>query len=331
MKDGADTMADQPTEQQKLKEQSLKTIACDLLICFIAALLVAGSLYYFSNYNHFAPGGVTGFASIIGSWLSAAGIGEVTTNMSILMFAFNLPIFICVAIFTNRKTGGVLILYLLFQSGLLMLFKYFNAEFGLQYYAAYATDPLFVDGNNVVFASIGVGVISGLGFSLMLRRFGASGGTYAISALIKHFKPEKNIAWLAFALDSSVVVLAFFVQGSGINAVISTLLNIFISDLVVDYMLQGLRSGYKFEIITDRPEEIATEIMQKLKRGVTLLHAEGMYTHTDKALLVCIVRKREVGEFLKLLKKYNATFSYSCKVTEVYGKFEEKPHYREKK
>ena len=131
MKDGADTMADQPTEQQKLKEQSLKTIACDLLICFIAALLVAGSLYYFSNYNHFAPGGVTGFASIIGSWLSAAGIGEVTTNMSILMFTFNLPIFICVAIFTNRKTGGILILYLLFQSGLLMLFKYFNAEFGL--------------------------------------------------------------------------------------------------------------------------------------------------------------------------------------------------------
>jgi uncharacterized membrane-anchored protein YitT (DUF2179 family) len=193
----------------------------------------------------------------------------------------------------------------------------------LQYYAANATDPLFVDGNNVVFASIGVGVISGLGFSLMLRRFGASGGTYAISALIKHFKPEKNIAWLAFALDSSVVVLAFFVQDSGINAVISTLLNIFISDLVVDYMLQGLRSGYKFEIITDKPEELATALMSKLHRGVTLLHAEGMYTHSDKSLLICIVRKRQIGEFLKLLKTQGATFSYSCKVNEVYGNFKQ--------
>ena len=224
----------------------------------------------------------------------------------------------------------MLILYLLFQSGLLMLFRYMQERFSWSYYATFSSDPMYQEGNNAVFAAIGVGVISGLGFSLMLRRFGASGGTYAISALIKHFRPEKNIAWLAFALDSSVVVLAFFVYGSGINAVISTLTNIFISDLVVDYMLQGLRSGYKFEVITDKAEEISAELMTKLRRGVTLLRAEGMYTHSDKALLICIVKKREVGDFLKLLKKYNATFSYSCKVNEVYGNFKVKapPKYK---
>jgi uncharacterized membrane-anchored protein YitT (DUF2179 family) len=96
-------------------------------------------------------------------------------------------------------------------------------------------------------------------------------------------------------------------------------------------MLQGLRSGYKFEIITTYPDEITQELMTKLGRGVTTLHAQGGYTHSDKTLIVCIVRKRQVGECLKILRKYNATFSYSCKVNEVYGKFEEKPHYREKK
>ena len=65
--------------------------------------------------------------------------------------------------------------------------------------------------------------------------------------------------------------------------------------------------------------------MQKLGRGVTTLHAEGMYTHTDKSLMICIVRKRQVGAFLKILKRYRATFSYSCKVNEVYGKFENHP------
>ena len=317
----------QETQSQKNKEKertSFKTILMDVCVCFVSALLVAGSLYYFSNYNHFAPGGVTGFASIIGS-LVAKTPDEVTLYMSILMFAFNLPIFLLVAIFTNRKTGVVLILYLLFQSALLMLFKSLHSRFGLPYYAAFTADPLFADGNNVVFASIGVGVISGFGYSLMLRRFGASGGTYAISALIKHFKPEKNIAWLAFVLDSSVVVLAFFVYDSSVNSVISTLTNIFISDLVVDFMLQGLRSGYKFEIITENPEELAKELMKKLHRGVTLVHAEGMYTHSDKSLLICIVRKREVGSFLKLLKNHGATFSYSCRVNEVYGRFAMNP------
>ncbi len=317
------TSKDDKTEKEgtisALKEKNAKSIAIDVLVCFLSALLVSSSLYYFSNYNKFAPGGVTGCASILASLINS---NEVTLWMSILMFAFNLPIFALVAIFCNRKTGIMLLIYLLFQSGLLMLFKYLHTEFNLPYYAAFSTDPLYTEGNNVVFASIGVGVISGLGFSLMLRRFGASGGTYAISALIKHFKPEKNIAWLAFALDSSVVALAFFVYDSDINSVISTLTNIFISNLVVDYLLQGLRSGYKFEVITDRPEELAALMMSKLHRGVTLLHAEGMYTHTDKAILICIIRKRQIGEFLKLLKTHGATFSFSCKVNEVYGKFD---------
>lgn len=315
---------DQKPKTEISRNESFLKILGDLAVCLLAALLVSGSLYYFSNYNRFAPGGVTGFASIIGSWLEDAGLGEVTLNMSVLMFSFNLPIFFLLAMFTNRKTGIMLIIYLLFQSGLLMLFKALKETYNWSYYAAYESDPMYTEGNNVIFASIGVGVISGLGFSLMLRRFGASGGTYAISALIKHFHPEKNIAWLAFALDSSVVGLAFFVYGSDVNSVISTLTNIFISNLVVDYMLQGLRSGYKFEVITEHAEEISNELLKRLHRGVTLLHAEGMYTHTDKSLLICIVKKREVGEFIKLLKKYNATFSYSCKVNEVYGNFKPK-------
>ncbi len=316
-----DEQAKQPLSQST---QNFKTILTDVAICFLSALLVSGSLYFFSNYNRFAPGGVTGFASIIGSTIAGAVDGDVTTYMSILMFSFNLPIFVLVAIFCNRKTGVMLIVYLLFQSGILMLLKLAHTELGVPYYAALTQDPLFEDGNNVVFASIGVGVISGVGFSLMLRRFGASGGTYAISALIKRVRPEKNIAWLAFVLDSSVVVLAFFVYGSNMNSVIASLSNIFISNIVVDAMLQGLRSGYKFEIITDKPEEIANEIMTRLKRGATLVHAEGMYTHSDKFLLICIVRKREIGEFLKILKAYKATFSYSCKINEVYGNFKQK-------
>ena len=302
----------------------LTTILFDILVCFAAALLVSASLYYFSNYNGFAPGGITGIASIFAT-LTAKQFGEVTINMSIFMLLLNIPIFILAAILVSRKTGIMLIVYLVFQSLLLMLFKSLHTKYGIPYYGAIRGAECFQEGNNLVFASIGVGVISGFGFSLMIRRFGASGGTFAISALMKRFHPEKNVAWLSFAMDASVVVLAFFVYQSGANSVISTLANIFISDLVVDFMLQGLKSGYKFEIITDKADDLSAELMAKLGRGVTTLHAEGMYTPTDKALLICIVRKRQVGAFLKILKKYTSTFSYSCHVNEVYGKFDNSP------
>lgn len=300
-----------------------KTIFTDVLTCLIAALFVSSSLYYFSNYNGFAPGGVSGIASILAYFFAGKGSGDITQYMSILMFALNFPIFLLVAIFVSKKTGLMLSIYLAAQSLFLILFKelHTHPSIRLPYYNAYD----FASGNNLVFAAIGVGVISGFGFSFMIRRFGASGGTYAITALIKRFRPAVNLAWFTFILDATVVALAFFVYQSGANSVISTLCNIFISDIVVDFTLQGVKNGYKFEIITEHAEDISAELMETLGRGVTTIHAEGMYTHTDKTLLICIVRKRQVGEFLKILKRYKATFSYSCRVNEVYGKFENHP------
>lgn len=318
-----------PAPIRKPTANPVLVVLIDLFVCTVAAALVAGSLFYFSNYNQFAPGGVTGIASIVASLI--AGDKDITQYMSILMVALNVPIFVLVAIFVNKKTGIMLCVYLVLQSVFLILLKHLHAEGVLSHYAALPSDTLYQEGNNVVYAALGVGVIAGFGYSLMLRRFGASGGTYAITALIKKVFPATNLAWFTFVLDASVVVLTLFVYHSGINPVFSTLCNIFISNLVVDFMLQGLRSGYKFEIITTYPDEITQELMTKLGRGVTTLHAQGGYTHSEKTLIVCIVRKRQVGECLKILRKYNATFSYSCKVNEVYGKFEEKPHYREKK
>jgi len=295
------------------------TAIADVLICILAALLVSGSLYYFSNYNSFVPGGITGFASIFASLLK---IGDVSQNMSLFMVILNLPIFTVLALFVSRRTGIMLLVYMLFQAGFMTLFKILN----LPYYAALEGDEAYAAGNNLIFAAIGVGVLSGAGFATMLRRFGASGGTFAISAIIKHFRPEQNISYLAFIMDASVVIVSFFTFGMSVNALIATLLNIFISDFISDYFVQGGRNGYKFDIITDCPEELADEIMTKLSRGVTSISVKGMHTGNEKAMLVCIVKRREVGTLLKILKAHEATFAYSAKVSEVYGNFKDKPN-----
>ena len=306
-------------------EWSFSVIMVDLLVCFVSAFLVSFAFFYFSNYNQFAPGGVAGVATMVGSVLANYGIGEVTLNMGLIMFAINLPLLIMLTIWCDRKSGVMLLVYIVMQTLMLSALEYLHTQHGFPYYAAFPSDPLFVEGNNMAYAVIGLGMVSGVGYAVMLRRFGASGGTYAISALIKHFHPELNVAWLSFAMDAAVVVLAFFFYGSGVNSLIGTLTNIFLANLVVDYVLQGVRSGYKFEIITDNAAELSQELMTRLHRGLTLIHAEGMYTHNEKQILVCIVRKRQIGECLKILKKYNATFSYSCKVTEVYGRFDMHP------
>ena len=285
----------------------IKQYALDIAYAVLAGLVVATAYYFFQNSNGFAPGGVGGLATI------TYHLFDYEVSWAILMLAFNIPIFALVAIFVNRKLGLFLILYMCVQSLSTELF----AHIGWKPYCKANNGEDF----EIVFACIATGVISGFGFSLMLKHFGASGGTYAISALIKKWRPALNIAYVSFLMDSSVVAIAFFVYGMRVTPVICTLLNLFIANIVVDYGLSGMRNGYKFEIITDTPEELAQELLQGLGHGVTEIRVQGMYSHTDKYMLVCIIRKKQIGKMMKIIKNYPGTFANFSKVNEVLGRF----------
>ena len=289
-----------------MKEQ-VKQCFFDILYAAMAGLVVGLAYYFFQNSNGFAPGGVGGLATITYYLL------DYRVSWAVLMLAFNIPIFVLVSIFVNRRLGIILIVYMLVQSLSTELFSWL----GWRAYSLVNNGADF----EVVFACIATGVISGVGFSLMLRRFGASGGTYAISSLVKKAKPETNIAYVSFLMDSSVVAIAFFVYGMKITPVICTLLNLFIANIVVDNVLSGVKNGYKFEIITDTPDEVANVLLNELKHGVTEIRVTGMYSHTDKYMLVCIIRKKQIGEMMKIIKRFPGTFASFAKVNEVFGRF----------
>lgn len=290
-----------------MKNNHWKSWVSDILCTLIAGFIVGSAYHFFQNSNGFAPGGVGGLATITHHLLADR------ISWSILMISFNLPIFILVSAFINRRLGLMLSIYMLVQS------------FMPQFYDLLGAKPYCLANNaedfNVVFACIATGVISGFGFSIMLRHFGASGGTYGISALIKHWKPETNIAYVSFIMDTSVVLIAFFVYGMKVTPVICTLLNLFIANIIVDNGLSGIKNGYKFEIVTRNPNELSAELMKRLKHGVTEVRVHGMYSDTDRYMLICIINKRQIGEMMKIIKSYPDTFASFEKVNEVFGNF----------
>ena len=292
------------------KRINVKEWIFDIIFAVLAGLIVGTAYHFFQNSNGFAPGGVGGLATIT-HYLIADKI-----SWSVLMVAFNLPIFILVSLMVNKKLGFLLSIYMLVQSFIPYLYNAIGAK------------PYSLANNaadfNIVFACIATGVISGFGFSIMLKRFGASGGTYGISALIRKARPETNIAYVSFVMDASVVFIAFFVYGMKITPVICTLLNLFIANIIVDNGLNGIKNGYKFEIITSNPNELSRELMEKLRHGVTEIKVHGMYSNTDKYMLVCIINKRQVGEMMKIIKRHPDTFASFEKVNEVFGNFKRK-------
>ena len=287
-----------------------KEYLIDIAFAVMAGVIVGTAYHFFQNSNGFAPGGVGGLATITHHLLGGRA------SWSILMVAFNLPIFVLVSAFVNRKLGFMLSLYMVVQSSMPELYNLL----GFGAYSAANNQEDF----NIVFACIATGVISGFGFSLMLKHFGASGGTYGISALIKKAKPETNIAYVSFIMDACVVFVAFFVYGMRVTPVICTLINLFIANVVVDNGLSGLKNGYRFDIVTSHPDELSQELMAKLKHGVTEIKVHGMYTDTDKYMLVCIINKRQIGEMMKILKSHPDVFASFEKVNEVFGNFKRK-------
>ena len=91
--------------------------------------------------------------------------------------------------------------------------------------------------------------------------------------------------------------------------------------MIVDNGLSGIKHGYKFEIVTNQPEALAAELMTALKHGVTEMKVHGMYSDTDRHMLICIINKRQIGEMMKILKKHPNTFASFEKVNEVFGNF----------
>ena len=273
-----DTLQPIQEEAQRMKPNTksiVKTWIWDILTACIAGIIVGTAYFFFQNSNGFAPGGVGGLATITHHLTDV--------NWALLMVVFNLPIFILVSIFVNRRLGIILIIYIVVQSLSAEVCEMLN-------FTPYSAKNNGAD-FEIVFACIATGAVSGVGFSIMFKRFGASGGTYAISALIKKSKPDTNVAYVSFCLDASVVAIAFFVYGMRVTPVICTLLNLFIANIVVDSALAGLKNGFKFEIVTDKPEELSAELIEKLHHSVTEIRVTGMYSHTEKYMLVCIIRK----------------------------------------
>ena len=92
------------SENKALKKQNSETnksavlnLLIDILYTVVAGIIVGTAYYFFQNSNGFAPGGVGGLATITHYLLGNK------VSWSILMLAFNLPIFILLAILVNRK------------------------------------------------------------------------------------------------------------------------------------------------------------------------------------------------------------------------------------
>lgn len=279
----------------------------DCAVIVFAALFLAFSYQIFVYPNEFAPSGIPGIATML-QHLTGFRVGY-------LIFLVNVPLLIIIRRFVNTEYVLHTALFAICFSGALILFDYVDMS-RIIYYTE--------NGTSKILGPLTGGVISGFCYGIVMRRNGCTGGTDLVAAWVQHYHPQMNMLWILFTFNAIVAGVSYFVYDLQIEPVILCLMYCFISSKVSDIMLKGFKEAVKFEVITEEPEELKKAIMATLHHGVTEISAVGGFTNQNKTLLICLVNKRQIVDFQRLLENFPGTFAYLSSVKETMGNFRRK-------
>jgi uncharacterized membrane-anchored protein YitT (DUF2179 family) len=228
---------------------------------------------------------------------------------------------------------------LMFDAPLLLIaFGLFGRRFGAKTIAAALLTPLLMNAltvlvgedpatmlagridlrGDVLLSALFGGVLCGAGLGLILRSYATSGGT-DIVAMILHRYTRLPIARCLLIVDSCVVVMGLVVLGDWLIPLYS-LVTIYVTTQVMDYILDGGGSNKLLFILSDRYESIRELILGKLERGGTYIHSTGMYTMRDRKMIFVVINRRELPLVQDYIKQIDpCAFMVVMNAHEIYG------------
>lgn len=153
------------------------------------------------------------------------------------------------------------------------------------------TSRLALVTNDPLLAALYAGVVTGVGLGLIFRTGATTGGADIIARLVRHFRGVAMGRTL-FAIDIIVLCLVILVVGH--KVAMYSLVAVFVSSRVIDFVIEGASRGKALIIISDHQQAIVDAIHTQLERGTTLLQARGGYTQAEREVIYCVVSREEV-------------------------------------
>ena len=269
-----------------------RKIINEYLLIVIGSLLTALSFNFFFIPNKIAPGGLSGIATVL-YHIFRFPVGATT-------LVLNVPLFIA----GIRQLGGHFGIRTLLATILLSVF------------IDIVKVPVLTDDS--LLASIYGGFLMGLGLGIIFRMNATTGGTDLFAKIIHKYFPSISVAWVLFAVDFIVVVMAAILLGpsKGLYAIVA----LAVSARVMDLVQEGLNAAKAFFIISDHAEEISKRIMEEMDRGVTMLDGRGAYTGNEKNVILCVIRRTQITQLKDLINEIDPkAFVLVADVREVMG------------
>ena len=262
----------------------------------LGSALFAAAFRFFLYPNSIIVGGVSGIAMII-NYLIGLPVG-------IMTIVLNIPLFI-------------------------IAWKHFGGKFIISSLVGMLLSSLLVDllatlnyspTGDMLLACIIGGAIKGFGLGIIYYAGATTGGTDIIAKFVRLRFPYINFGTIVLLTDA-VIIIAFALIFDRVEAAMYAVIAMFVVSKVIDLVLYGIDNSSVCYIISENSEQLIKDITDKLHRGVTILSGEGAYSHKDKQVLLCVIKRTQIADIRKIIKNIdeNAFFIVSD-AKNVFGK-----------
>lgn len=234
------------------EKYNIKKMLIEILGTILGSLIMAFGVAQFLLPNQLSSGGLSGIATIT-YYLMKIPMG---TTILIL----NIPLFAMAA----------------YKLGKGFIVKSLIGTVSLSYFID-LLDKLGPLTNDRFLACIYGGIIIGLGTAIILKVDSSTGGSDLISHIAKEYNPFVRMSNIIIIIDIVIVALnvIFFKE---IEIGLYSAIAIYLMGKIIDILFEGIYFTKLILIISNKSEEIAKEIGEKVKRGTTGLMGKGMYT-----------------------------------------------------
>ncbi|HIU35937.1 MAG TPA: YitT family protein [Candidatus Fimenecus excrementigallinarum] len=282
-------------QDRKKQTHNAQQTVLDLLAYAAGGALYAAAVRVFLAPNDILLGGFTGISTVL-HHLFGTPIGTV-------VFLLNIPLLVLAC----RKFGAAFLL----RTGLATLLSSAFMDLFALFLPVYTGDRLL--------GALFGGILGGAGLGLVFLRGATTGGADILSKLLRLKFPQMSMGRLILLLDLAVVLLSFAVYRS-FEAVLYSLVAIYVSAQAVDLAQTGLSHDKLLFIVTEKGETAVREIVETLDRGVSVLDVRGGYTGEKRQMLFCAVRASDAARLAKAVRALDdSAFIVISDISDVLG------------
>ncbi|MCY6370939.1 YitT family protein [Clostridium ganghwense] len=278
----------------------MKNLFKEIVLLFLGCVLFSIYVSVFLVPNKIGTGGLTGIALGL-NLLFKFPIGFTTLIMNIPLFIFGYSLL-------GKKfaiKSGIIVV----SSSLLI--DFLNSHFSFK--------PL----GDMLTATIFCGVISGIAMAILFMNGASTGGLDISGKIIRSKFPNLQLPKILLAQD--IVIYIFIGLTLGPHSVMYAIIMSFIRSKTMDTIQEGIASSRQCIIICKKPDLIIEAIKNELGRGVTLLNAEGCYSHTDRKFVYVVIQKFQLNNFKSIVNRIDPTaFVAVSSVNDIQGNFKQK-------